>query len=79
MYVRYFDPARLCGVGKNSPSWGCKRKASSFFKSAATAEQQGNRPSQQAKAEREAERLAEEAANERPISRPKNDCHGLTI
>jgi len=34
--------------------------------SAATAEQQGNRPSQQAKAER-AELLAEEAANKRPI------------
>ena len=50
-----------------------------FGKQAAvTVEQQGNRPSQQAKAEW-AELLAEEAANKRPIGRPKRDCYGLTI
>ena len=46
--------------------------------SAAEGAAAGDRPSQQAKAER-AEQLAEEAANKRPIGRPKKDCYGLTI
>jgi len=53
-------------------------RGNSGKQAAATAKQQGNRPSQQAKAER-AELLAEEAANKRPTGRPEKDCYGLTI
>ena len=49
-------------------------RGNSGKQAAATAKQQGNRLSQQAKAER-----AEEAANQRSIGRPKKDCYSLTI
>jgi len=52
-------------------------RGNSRKQAAATAEQQGNRLSQQERINLSAE--AEEAANNRPIGWPKQDCCGLTI